>query len=612
MRSVTLERSGATRGRAKTRLATRRAAELPKLRFLVLALAATTAAGQDLQVDLELGSGGSIGLDEVAVLNIRIDGAGRQPARPEADFKLDNLRVVAGPSISNRLRFMDAVSSRSWTLTWHLQPLAVGTARVHSALLRLGTRNIPLPDDQIEVVAAASRRRPGRRRQPFVPRDFYGEDSPQSPSPQRRLRRRPAEPPELYLSADVEPGDPYVGEQVLYTLYLFTQADVRSVNPETIPDFKGFWSRVVPQPDQLRPKMIFHQGKRIGRVVLLQRALFPRRAGSFEIEPIQARLSALLPDSNPYGSLLPRSREIARSSNAVTVDVRELPPPPAGFQGAVGQLTLTAELAPTELEVGEAATLALTITGRGHFQGLPPPLLPELAGIRVFPPQQQSEESVEHKNVSGERTWSFVLVPERSGRWQMPAIEVPYFDPWQERYMNAGATPLALEVTDPTKPSAADGQLVEPHSIRTAALPAPGAASLVDPRPWLFGLPWGLAAILVLARHRLASGYRPHRGRLLERLREAVTERQPRQAAADIENAWREFLHDRWDLPPGLPSTRWGTMLAARGATRNAADELVKLADDLHYLRYAPKLSSTEGLQRELVERSRKLARAIG
>ena len=53
-------------------------------------------------------------------------------------------------------------------------------------------------------------------------------------------------------------------------------------------------------------------------------------------------------------------------------------------------------------------------------------------------------------------------------------------------------------------------------------------------------------------------------------------------------------------------------MLAARGVESQVAGDLVKLADDLHYLRYAPKLSSTEELQRELVERSRKLARAVG
>ena len=52
--------------------------------------------------------------------------------------------------------------------------------------------------------------------------------------------------------------------------------------------------------------------------------------------------------------------------------------------------------------------------------------------------------------------------------------------------------------------------------------------------------------------------------------------------------------------------------MTTHGASRDAAEELVALADDLHYLRYAPKLSSTEEMQRELVERSRRLARRLG
>ena len=34
-------------------------------------------------------------------------------------------------------------------------------------------------------------------------------------------------------------------------------------------------------------------------------------------------------------------------------------------------------------------------------------------GIRVFPPQQRSSESIDRKQIAGERSWSFVLVPER-------------------------------------------------------------------------------------------------------------------------------------------------------------------------------------------------------
>jgi hypothetical protein len=94
-------------------------------------------------------------------------------------------------------------------------------------------------------------------------------------------------------------------------------------------------------------------------------------------------------------------------------------------------------------------------------------------------------------------------------------------------------------------------------------------------------------------------------------LKAASHEKRPRQVAALIEEAWREFLAARWEIPQGTPSTRWGQLLDHSGLPHGAATELVKLADDLHYLRYAPKLSSTEDLQEELVERSRKLVKAL-
>lgn len=572
---------------------------------------------QDVQVAVELEPEGPIGLDELAVLTVRIDTGGNLRSNPNPDFQLENFTVAAGPSTSNSLRFVNGVSSRSLTFTWHLQPVQLGTARVHSGVLQLGDERFSLPDRQVEVVETApARGRSRRARDPFSD-PFFSNDPFESLFDRRRRRRSrqdPVAPPKIYLSAEARPAKPFVGEQVLYTLYLFTQADVRSVNPEELPEFKGFWSRIVPQPEQLQPEMVHLDGEPIGKVVLLQRALFPRRAGTFEIDPVQARLAALVPDSGPFGSLLPRTREIVRSSNALTLEVRDLPPAPPGFQGAVGRVRLSAELTPAELEVGEAATLSLTLKGQGHFQGLPPPILPELPGVEVFPPQQQSNESVRRKNVSGERTWSFVLVPERPGQWDLPAIEVPYFDPRQEQYRSAAAEPLSLVVRGSTSLAQAGGPTVDLHPIRTAALPAGGSndagSGLV---PWLFGVPWALALALFAVRlGGGGAGRRTERKRFLRRLETAVQEEQPRRAAAEVEEAWRELLNERWGLPQGSPSPRWGVLLAEKGAPKPAADELVQLADDLHYLRYAPQLSSTTELRQQLIERSRKLARALG
>ncbi len=584
-----------------------------------LVFAAPPAAGaQDYQVDVQIEPHDVVGLDELAILTIKIDSAASLRRNPEPQFQIDNFNVAAGPSTSNSLRFVNGVASRSLTFTWHLQPLKVGRARVHTGFLLVDGEKVELPDRQVEVVETApAGRRQQQARDPF--RDpFFSQDPFESLFDRRRRqrqRRQPTEPPKIYLSAEARPSNPYVGEQVLYTLHLFTQADIRSVNPDELPEFKGFWTRIIPQPEQLQPDMMVLDGENIGKVVLLQRALFARREGKFEIAPVSARLSALVPDSGPFGSLLPRTRELIRSSNALELNVRPLPPAPPGFQDAVGQLRIEAELVPNELEVGEAATLSLTLTGKGHFQGLAAPQLPDLDGIRIFPPQQQSNESVRRKNVSGKRTWSFVLVPESPGQWDLPPIELVYFDPAQEQYLTAKAEGLSLTVRGSTSMVQNSGQSINLHPIRTAALPAVGVGKLGSSgwQLWAFGLPWGLALATLLIRRRggSSSGHRAERKQLLQRLKLAAEEEQPRRAAAEIEDAWREFLDVRWHLPQGSASTQWGHLLAAEGAPRRAADELVALADDLHYLRYAPQLSSTADLQRELLEKSRKLARDL-
>ncbi|MEE8526675.1 MAG: BatD family protein [Thermoanaerobaculia bacterium] len=590
--------------------------------LLVLAAAAGSlwAQSNGPRAALQLDPAGQAGLDERVMLRIKLEGV--KSGRPQPDFQLDNLRILAGPSQSTSLTIINGVPSSSLTLTYSLQPLNVGKARVHSARVRLGDQLLELPDREIQILEETP---PGRRRQ--VARDpldsfrndpFFDRRSPLEElllGRRRQQRRRQQQAPRVFLQAETSPRKPWVGEQVLYTLYLYTDVDVRSINPEELPDFKGFWSRTIPQPERIQPELVTHEGQDIYRFVLLQRALFPRRGGAFEIPRVEATMDALVRTNDPFGSLLPRARQISRTSNPVTVEVRELPAPPAGFQGVVGQISLVADLAPRELEVGEAATLTLTLSGRGHLQGIAPPEVGELDGIEVFPPQQQSDETLRGKSVTGSRTWSYVLVPQRPGEWQLPPIEVPYFDPRRDRYASAVAADLGLMVRGTTSLEPSGGQTVELHPIRSGALPIV-AGSRFDGstlRPWLFGLPWGLAALL-LGFRRFAGGSRSSEGRkrLLERLKAAAGEERPRQAAALLEDAWREFLEFRWDIPPGVPSTQWGGLLEAHGVQGANADGLVKLADDLHYLRYAPKLSSTAELRKELVERSRKLVRSLG
>ncbi|HEY2737632.1 MAG TPA: hypothetical protein VGK45_04455, partial [Thermoanaerobaculia bacterium] len=130
----------------------------------------------------------------------------------------------------------------------------------------------------------------------------------------------------------------------------------------------------------------------------------------------------------------------------------------------------------------------------------------------------------------------------------------------------------------------------------TQAGPAPdgGIPSWRRLLPWLFAVPCGIALVFTLARRR-RHALHPH----------------PLQAAARLEETWRELLLRRWGVPSCTPAACWGEALAARGGDPAAADELGRLAEDLHSLRNAPQLSACEALGAEALARSQRLLRRL-
>lgn len=544
-----------------------------------------------------------VGMSEAAILEITVEGADID-LYFDATFRLEHLDRQGGPSHTTRVQIVNGVPSNSRSLSWRLRPTDIGTGRVFDIQVQIGDKTLDL--DPVSTIIQEEPTRPQQARRRRDP--FDGLDDPFDRLFGRRPRR-PREAPKVFLRAEASPREAWVGQQVVYTLYLYTQVDVLGIPFQEMPDFKGFWAREIPHPEPRPPEMVQHDGEDFARFVLEQRALFPRRDGSFELVPAQSRL--VVRDSS-FRSLLASTSEIDRTSNAITLEIRPLPEAPPGFDGAVGRLTLDATLEPRDLAVGDAATLTVRLEGNGHLQGLPEPALTDLPGIKVFPPQQQASERVRGRTVVGSRTWSFVLVPERPGEWTLPPVEIPYFDPRAGAFTTAKVDGLALTARGATSLPQSDGETVSLHPIRNAALPAAQmGARFDDAAPWLFGLPWLITAVALVGRRRAERGGRSARRTLLEQLKDAGRHDDPRRAAATVEDAWRAYLEQRWEIPTGTPSPRWREALTAHGVAGPEADQLVKLADDLHYLRYAPKLSSTDDLRRELLERSRKLARSL-
>jgi len=567
----------------------------------------TAAMAADLDVEVRL-TPALIGIEQLATLTIEVKGAGMGRLQPAPEFELDNLRVIAGPYTQESFQFVNGTTSRSATISWRVRPLEVGPARVHSIVLRVGDQVVEQANLHLRVQQESV-----ESDEPEEENDPFEQIFEPFRRPRSRTERRGRG--EVFLRATATPSTPFVGQQVLYTLYLYTQSDISSINPESLPDFQGFWVREVPQPKRFDPEMVEIEGKTFARVKLLERAIFPLREGEFELEPTRALMAVKVPVTTMRLSLLSQTEEIQRVSNPVQISVRPLPTPPPNFTGAVGDLTLEAKVEPQTVEAGSAATLSITLRGRGLLQGLPDPELPMLPQVEVFPPQRGSSDEVRRGQVEGVRTWQYVLVPERPGQVEIASLEVPFFDAEAGRYRLAASDTLHLEVLPSTRVAGSPSEERQIHPIRSAALPVNGSVS-----PWLRGLPHVLLASAVLgflitwaARHsdRFTPEHREAVHRLADHLDHVRSIEHPRKVASELEEAWRTYLHHRWDISPGTPSTQWEKELASHGANARASAELTSLSEDLHYLRYAPQLSTTEALQGELLKRSRQILKSL-
>ncbi len=553
----------------------------------------------------------SIGLGQTTTLTITLETSGLSDVRFEPRFELENFDKISGASRAQKVSFVNGRVTRSDSLSWRLRPIQAGPARVYRIRVEVDTKVFVLDDVQIEIAEepVPQPRQRSAGRSPFAELDEMWDPF------GRRRAREPLPPfkPNIFMRAEVSPRSPFVGQQVLYTLYLFTQADVAAIDPVEMPDFAGAWSQEVPQPEPRKVTMTKVQDVDYGRVILLRKALFPLRDGRLEIEPVRARLVIKVPERSWLGPLLDRTEQIERTSNKLAVEVKPLPEAPEGFQGAVGQLELASHLEPAELEVGQAATLTVSLAGEGHIQGLPAPALPELDSVRRFPPEQSGRDKIVGTKVRGERSWTYVLVPDQPGEWELPEIRYPYFDPAAGEFKEAVAEAVKLRSLPDPETLAASAPTPATEEATEAGADLVAGSGLPRPSPWL----WTLLALLPLLlaflfKLRPSSQRRQDCRDLKRSLRQAAEIKSPRRSVDQIESSWREFLVRRWDLRPGVAPAKWGDLLEEKGANAETVEQIDRLAEDLNYLRFAPELAAADTVRTEILTRSARLLRTLG
>jgi hypothetical protein len=350
-----------------------------------------------------------------------------------------------------------------------------------------------------------------------------------------------------------------VGQQVVYRLRILRREDVsgvRWVEGLSFPSLRAEWL-----PGRTPDPAIIGVGE--GWLVFEEhRALFPAVAGPVEIPG--ARLGCAVDEGAA------RSEFVAEVPPA-RLEVDPLPAAgrPADFAGVVGPVEVRSHLSATRVELGRAVRLGVTVAGEGNVWAAAAPIDParDLPGADAYarPPSTGLEPG---RELFARQTFTWELVPRRTGRLRIPPARVAFFDPASSRYGVAESQAHDLEVVDAAGASETPPPATSPER-RARRDDGRGIG-----RSALFALVAAGAGVAAwLARRRLAA--ERARGAPLDRAARAFAAGDRPAALAALAAALRAGIERRVPGSQGLAAEE----IAARGddAVRAAAALLARL-----------------------------------
>ncbi len=489
---------------------------LPHLALLGLLLAPALARAEvrvDVQPDRKQLA---VGERMTVRITVQTEGSG-QPEVVLPDF--DGFEILS-QQVQRPMQFsfnfgQRAVFRSSSIYTYVLSPLRVGTLRIAPVRVQLGDDTYTTQPLDITVEPGAGGAPPAA--QP-------GQQPGQQPDPQAPANV--ADGVEFdstaFLRTVVDQAQPYVGQQVTATVYLYSRNRIRSIpTPEQEPTTDGFWTRDLLGGNTPQPRRDVVGGQSFMVYVLRRFAAFPLRDGELTIGP----MSITIDNSSVFDVLTGTRRQpdIKRTGVPVTLQVQPLPE--AGRPDgpiAVGAYAIGTKLDREQTATGDAVTLTAVVRGRGNIETVELPT-PGVPGLDILQPQVKDLVETPRDQVSGTREYRWLLVPQKPGTFTIPPFALNTFDPTKGQYRRVVSPALSLKAVGAALPAQAkpvpletpsapeiDPDAVEWAPIRTQSALARRAPLLAE-QPffgWALALPplaWLLLAGGGLLRRRLAA-----------------------------------------------------------------------------------------------------------
>lgn len=427
------------------------------------------------------------------------------PAQAELTAWLDPERIEEGENTELTIRISDSQSLPDIDLSALERDFNVVGNRTNSQLRSINGR---VEASAVRVVTL----RPKRTGSLVVPRLQVGSE--RTPALTLRVDAlgasvRAAINDTLFFDVRVLETEPFVQSQITYIRKLYYAEGTQLYGD--LPATPAIDDALVIDLPEVSPYRESRDGRSYG--VLEQRfAIFAERAGELTV-PGQSVTGSVVVTENGRT----RRRGVQVSAPAVTVEVRGVPasyPSDAPWLAAT-DVRLLDQWDSDVISVGTPVRRTLTLTATGATSSL----LPEVdvpAGdldARIYPEPADLNERVNGSTVVGSRVEARSIVPGRSGRAEMPAVSVVWFDTVSEQVRTATVPARRLFIApDPLAGPQADATEQATRAEETPERDSPALSSRRDGF-WIWAtllalLGWAVTTALLIRRRPAARAAR--------------------------------------------------------------------------------------------------------
>jgi hypothetical protein len=386
--------------------------------YIALMLVSMTSFAQNFEVNV---SKKQVAVGERFSLEYKTELAGANFTPPN----MQNIQVLSGPNMSESSLNINGKRSRSFTVSYMLRAQQEGEAKIGPATLTTKNETFTSEVITLQVTKQAQNKTQAQ-----------GENDLSST---------------MFIKLFVDDKNPYVGEQIVatYKIYMAEQLVNYSSNN---PVFNGFYAQNIDLSNSSEVSKEFINNRQFTVATLKKVILTPQKSGTLEVDPIEMELRVRLEDKSRGRSFFgfPSYKEvnITVASNTEKINVKPLPSSgqPAGFDGAVGNFTLSAIVDRTDLNANEAVNLTVMYSGNGNIELLSEPKINFPADFEVYDPKVRKNISNNASGSSGKKTFEYVIIPRFGGDFELEPIKLSYFDPSSGKYKTLESEPITLHV----------------------------------------------------------------------------------------------------------------------------------------------------------------------